>query len=246
MDRKQEWKEKISVFFDKYGFHALLLGCIAIVGATAFLTLRAPQQEQAEEQEVRQSEDESLEEARFPFFNSPEPSETPQATPQPTAAPTPTPVPSANPNSRGSSKLFPAPLEGEVIKDFSGDALLYSRTLDQWVTHGGIDIGAEEGVAVLCIAQGVVSKVYEDEMLGYCVIVSHEGSYESTYANLQKMSELQEGQSIATGDQIGRVGKSALSECEDPSHLHFELRYKNKAVDPRAHLMGVSTLPETK
>ena len=35
---------------------------------------------------------------------------------------------------------FVMPVEGEIVKDFAQDNLIYSNTLEEWTTHTGIDI----------------------------------------------------------------------------------------------------------
>ena len=51
---------------------------------------------------------------------------------------------------------FIYPVEGEVIKEFAKDSLIYSETLEEWVTHTGIDIKAERATVVKSVADGTV------------------------------------------------------------------------------------------
>ena len=44
--------------------------------------------------------------------------------------------------------VFSAPLKGEIQKMYSTDKVIYSKTLEQWKTHDGIDISADEGTEV--------------------------------------------------------------------------------------------------
>ncbi len=52
--------------------------------------------------------------------------------------------------------------------------LLYSVTLDQYMTHCGVDIEAERGyAAVLAAAAGTVTAVYTDDRYGVSVEITH-------------------------------------------------------------------------
>ena len=43
---------------------------------------------------------------------------------------------------------FIKPVEGDIIREFAKDSLVYSETLKEWVTHTGIDIKAEKTTVV--------------------------------------------------------------------------------------------------
>lgn len=43
---------------------------------------------------------------------------------------------------------FIKPVEGDIIKEFASENLIYSETLKEWVTHNGIDIRAEKTTVV--------------------------------------------------------------------------------------------------
>ncbi len=66
--------------------------------------------------------------------------------------------------------------------------------------------------------------------LGNAVIISHGGGWETYYAHLKKGSlTVSKGQEVLKGDILGYVGMSGLT---DFPHVHFELRHKNKRIDP--------------
>lgn len=57
---------------------------------------------------------------------------------------------------------FVAPVSGEIIKDFASDNLVYSKTLDEWTTHYGIDIRADKMGVVAASEAGVVESIKND------------------------------------------------------------------------------------
>ena len=129
------------------------------------------------------------------------------------------------------------PVRGEIIWGYAVDSLLYSRTLDQWMTHRGIDISAPKGTEVRCPWAGTVEEVYEDDALGYTVKMAHSGGICSYYSNLRSDCPVKEGALLNAGAVIGYVGDTAISECSDPSHLHFEVTKDGEPVDPEEYVI---------
>lgn len=238
---KRTFGQKMKRLFERQGLYIVLLVCLAIIGATAWITLRNSNKEVPEAQnppteqssQVGESTDESLNEA----VNNAIPSPMPTATPAVSA----TPVPSGKPKAKPA--MMPAPLEGTVILAFADNSLLYSKTLKQWTTHNGIDLAAPEGTTVKAIAAGVVERVENDELMGNKIVIKHSGGMSSVYCNLATLPAFKAGDSVKTGQEIGKVGKSAISEREDEPHLHLELYVDDKAVDPASRISIVTELP---
>ena len=44
--------------------------------------------------------------------------------------------------------VFTQPVEGEIIREFAKDKLVYSETLQEWIVHNGIDIKADKTTVV--------------------------------------------------------------------------------------------------
>jgi murein DD-endopeptidase MepM/ murein hydrolase activator NlpD len=127
------------------------------------------------------------------------------------------------------------PVQGAVTAQFSQDTLTYSQTMADWRTHEGLDIAAETGADVTAAQSGTVTAVYQDDLLGNVVVVSHSGDLATRYANLSSTA-VSEGDTVAAGDLLGQVGTSALLEVAEPSHLHFEVFSQGLAVDPLSYL----------
>jgi murein DD-endopeptidase MepM/ murein hydrolase activator NlpD len=103
--------------------------------------------------------------------------------------------------------------------------------------HGGVDLGAAQGVPVLATRQGRV--VSADRMGGYglAVVLEHaDGTQDTLYAHLSQMF-VRPGDQISAGTVIGQVGSTGLSTGP---HLHYEARSQVNAVwktmDPSAEL----------
>jgi murein DD-endopeptidase MepM/ murein hydrolase activator NlpD len=129
---------------------------------------------------------------------------------------------------------FMAPAVGLVTKGHDLDVLVYSTTTDDWRVHRGIDISASVGDAVMAAADGVVSAIEDDPLMGLSVTIRHNGNAVTIYRNLS--AELAEGIAVGgevrCGQTIGCIGESAMLELSDEPHLHFELMVAGEAVDP--------------
>ena len=125
-----------------------------------------------------------------------------------------------------------SPVAGEEVFGYSMEALSYNQTTRDWRTHNGVDIAAEEGTEVMAAADGEVYTVYEDESLGYTVVIRHEGGYTTRYSSLSQDVRVQAGDQVLLGDVIGTVGATALVETVLGPHVHFSVTYQDQPMDP--------------
>lgn len=136
-------------------------------------------------------------------------------------------------NSTENKVEFIRPMEGETSKIFSMDSLIYSETLQEWVTHRGIDIKAEKGAEVKAIANGTITSIKTDPRYGISVIIKHNNGFESIYACLLNVAQgLKEGDTIEQGQVIGNIGNSGIFESAEGMHLHFEMTKDGDYVNP--------------
>ncbi len=133
---------------------------------------------------------------------------------------------------------FMSPAEGALLVPCSLNTPMYSVTMDDYRTHAGVDIAASVGDSVMCCADGVVTKVYEDPMMGMTISVDHGAGVVSVYRNLapEAADGIAEGVPVKAGQVIASVGDTALIECEEESHLHFELTVNGSHVDPAEYI----------
>ncbi|MDD2216921.1 MAG: M23 family metallopeptidase [Eubacteriales bacterium] len=141
-----------------------------------------------------------------------------------------------NKHDAGNELLYGSPLSGKIIKEFSVDTPTYSKTLDQYMIHPGIDIAAPLDTQVKAIADGTVTKVYQDDRYGTTIEITHTNGLISLYSNLSTDSLTEVGDVVKKGQVISGVGSSALFETLDESHLHFEIIKDGKQIDPRDYI----------
>ena len=131
---------------------------------------------------------------------------------------------------------FKMPVEGEVIREYAKDNLVYSPTLDEWVTHNGLDIKAEKTTVVKASAEGTIKSIKNDPRYGLTVVIEHVNGFTSVYSNLLTAEFIEEGEKVKQGQTIATVGNTATFEIADESHLHFEILKNNENVDPELYI----------
>jgi murein DD-endopeptidase MepM/ murein hydrolase activator NlpD len=111
------------------------------------------------------------------------------------------------------------PTMGQISKKFGAD-------------HEGVDIAAPLFAPVLAAAGGSVKAAGWDSVYGNYVIIEHSKNYTTFYGHLNSVAPKQ-GQTVSGGKIIGTVGSSGKSTSP---HLHYEVRFQGKAIDPMAYL----------
>ena len=131
---------------------------------------------------------------------------------------------------------FIKPVEGEISVNFAKEHLVYSETLQEWVTHRGIDISAEKATIVKASAEGTVKSIKNDPRYGITVVLEHAGGYQTVYSNLLTAEFVKEGEQVTSGQTLGTVGNTATFEIADDPHLHFEILKDGEYVDPSLYI----------
>ena len=129
----------------------------------------------------------------------------------------------------GSSKTFPSkvrswryPSNGKIIGTYS----------TKGNSNKGLDFGGKLGDSINAAADGKV--VYAGNALrgyGNLVIVKHNNDYLSAYAHNQAIL-VKEKDWVKSGQVIAKMGKSGT----DKVHLHFEIRFRGRSVNPQKYL----------
>ena len=131
---------------------------------------------------------------------------------------------------------FSMPVEGEIVKDFAQDNLIYSSTLEEWTTHTGIDIKADKTTVVKSAEAGMVKTIKNDPRYGLTIVIEHENGFQTVYSNLLTSEFVVEGENVEKGQSLGTVGNTAAFEIADEPHLHFEILKDSVQVDPKLYL----------
>lgn len=131
---------------------------------------------------------------------------------------------------------FEAPVSGEIIKDFAMDTLSYSKTLEEWTTHPGIDIRADKTSIVLASEDGIIESIKNDPRYGLTITIMHDSGFKTIYSNLLTTEFVKENETVEKGQTIATIGDSSSFEISDDSHLHFEMYKDGELVNPTIYL----------
>ena len=106
--------------------------------------------------------------------------------------------------------------------------------------HAGVDFALKPGNPIYATGDGVVEKVkYEFFGYGNHVLIDHGFGYKTRYAHLKSISVV-EGMKVKRGECIGESGNSGRSSGP---HLHYEVIYRDKHVNP-ANYYDLTITPE--
>jgi murein DD-endopeptidase MepM/ murein hydrolase activator NlpD len=122
------------------------------------------------------------------------------------------------------------PVSGELTDGFGGRSNPFGGGSFEF--HTGQDIATLWGTPVQAAANGKVSFAGWQNGYGQIVIVDHGGGLTTRYGHLSHLDVI-EGQQVARGETLGRVGSTGRSTGP---HLHYEVRINDEPVNPKQYL----------
>ncbi|MFV0626397.1 MAG: peptidoglycan DD-metalloendopeptidase family protein [Alphaproteobacteria bacterium] len=94
--------------------------------------------------------------------------------------------------------------------------------------HKGIDLASRTGNKINTMARGKVIKAIHSPTYGNLVEIDHENGFKTKYAHMHKLY-VKKGEYVEKGQTVGEVGSTGRSTGP---HLHYEVLYMGKHVDP--------------
>lgn len=101
--------------------------------------------------------------------------------------------------------------------------------------HEGMDFSANVGAPIYATGDGTITRA-NNQLSGYgnLIEITHGFGYKTRYGHLSKYNAKQ-GQKVKRGDIIGYVGNTGRSTG---AHLHYEVYYQGKVVNPLNYYYG--------
>ena len=136
-------------------------------------------------------------------------------------------------SSPASSSAAPAstqPVSGRVLNSYSGDELVYSKTLGDWRTHNGVDYACAQDAQVCAPAAGKVTAVDTDSRWGSVVCIEDSAGRIWRVCGTADPA-VHTGDEVSVGQALGRAG-SIPNECAEETHIHLEVLQGEQYLDP--------------
>ncbi len=123
------------------------------------------------------------------------------------------------------------PLAAPVAVDYR-ETSGYGQRIDPFTGrpafHSGLDMAAFERAPVVATSPGVVSFAGSRSGYGFTVEIDHGHGFKTRYGHLRDI-QVQRGDRVAIGQRIGSMGSTGRSTA---THLHYEVWFRGRAVDP--------------
>ena len=234
--------DSLKAFFREKGLYLICLGLVLAATVTSIWAIRNV---------VRGVEELDNATQEGTTWNQPDAAVNNPASGVPQSTPKPSEAPSASSSSSGASSQsaavqggsggsavssapsassFTAPVDGEIALAFSGDDLVYSRTLGDWRTHNGVDYACEEGEDILCPVSGTVESLAAEGNWG---VVASIRDAEGRLWRIAAVEDpaVRQGEQVTSGQRLGRAGSITGESAQDP-HIHLEVLDQDQYLDP--------------
>ena len=110
--------------------------------------------------------------------------------------------------------------------------------------HRGVDFAAKRGTPIMAAGDGRITFSGRNGAFGRFIEIKHLNNFKTSYAHLYKFSKgIKKGKLVKQGDIIGFVGTSGRSTGP---HLHYEVKHKNRTINPMKLRLQSTTNVEEK
>ena len=124
--------------------------------------------------------------------------------------------------------ILKTPIDGARLS--SGFGIRKHPILGYNKMHRGVDFAAPKGTAVFAGGNGIIEFAGKNGGYGNYIKIRHNNEYKTAYAHLSGFKKgIGTGIRVNQGDVIGYVGSSGRSTGP---HLHYEIIYQNKQINP--------------
>jgi murein DD-endopeptidase MepM/ murein hydrolase activator NlpD len=120
------------------------------------------------------------------------------------------------------------PVAVESFRETSGYGPRVDPFTGRPAFHAGLDLAAFERAPVVATSPGVVSFAGVKTGYGFVVEVDHGHGFKTRYGHLRDL-QVSRGERVAIGQRIGSMGSTGRSTG---THLHYEVWFRGRAVDP--------------
>lgn len=125
----------------------------------------------------------------------------------------------------------------KTFYDYTGEEIEQENSIiyyeGTYMQNSGVDYAKDSVFDVISILDGTVISVEDSDILGKTIQIRHSNDLISVYQSLSEISVKKDDQ-VIQGQIIAKSGTSNINK-ELGNHLHFELYYKGKIVNPEEY-----------
>lgn len=126
---------------------------------------------------------------------------------------------------------------GKTFYDYEGTSEEQEKSIiyyeDTYMQNSGVDYVSTNSFDVVSILDGTVISVEENEILGTTIEIRHSNNLISVYQSLSEV-QVEENMTVIQGQILAKSGTSNINK-DLGNHLHFELYYNGKIVNPEEY-----------
>ena len=240
--------EQFRKFLRDKGFVLALLACLVAAAAAGVWAVRTVRDELKENLDGLKTPDSTstlpgidqdltlIPEEEYPEWQQPDTpaansvANVPKAEPPSASSSSPSSGAASGSASSSAAAASTQPGFGKILNGYSGDELVYNKTLGDWRTHNGIDYAAKAGEAVPAPVAGSVVLAGSDGSWGPTVAIKDDAGRIWRLCGVAS-PKVKEGDIVAAGQTLGKVG-SVGCECAEEDHIHLEVKQGDAYLDP--------------
>lgn len=123
------------------------------------------------------------------------------------------------------------PVQGSVIMPYDVENTVYFSTLDEYKINPGVVIQSSKGTAVKATADGVITKIQEDDELGLVISQAVGNDYVVKYGQVIN-PKVKEGSFVEAGQTIAYVNEPTKYYTKEGENIYLSVEKNGKTVDP--------------
>ncbi len=123
------------------------------------------------------------------------------------------------------------PVQGSIIIPYDMENTVYFSTLDEYKVNPGVVIQSSKGTAIKATADGVITKIQEDDELGIVISQAVGNDYIVNYGQIINPT-VKEGSFVEAGQTIAYVNEPTKYYTKEGENIYLSVEKNGKTVDP--------------
>ena len=123
-------------------------------------------------------------------------------------------------------------VKGEVLMKYSGDKVVYFKTLAEYRVNESLVIAAKAGTQVKTASRGKVTQIVDSEETGRTIVMDLGDGYSASYGPLKKI-QVKTGEIVDAGQTLGEISEATKYYSLEGDNLNFCVKKDGGSIDPQ-------------